>query len=459
MASRDSFAAFRHPGVLRFCVGRLFSAMAAVIMSVAVGWELYERTGSAFALGLTGLVELLPVLVLALPAGVAADRLPRRTLALAAHLALGLCALALAALAYFSGPVFLYYVVLFCVGVAIAFRNPSVSSMLPQLVPPKDFANANAWMSSIYEVASMAGPALGGMLIALGGSAAFAFAGTALAHLFFVGVLLTLPRRPAASAGQPSGKASGKGLDEMLAGLRFVARARVFLAAASLDLFAVMFGGAVALLPIFAKDILHVGPLGLGWLRAAPALGAFVMAVVQLRLPPWQRPGRVLLVVVLGFGLSTIGFGLSENFALSFAMLFLTGVFDNVSVVIRSTLEQTLTPDVMRGRVSAVHYVFIDLSNKLGSFESGTVAALFGAMFSVVSGGAVTLLVVGVVALAFPELARLAPLHTLKPLPVPGEDPGGDPGAGPGDDAAVPGDAAAAPAAPPLASEPPPPTP
>jgi MFS family permease len=427
MASRDSFAAFRHPGVLRFCLGRLFSAMAAVIMSVAVGWELYERTNSAFALGLTGLVELLPVLVLALPAGAAADRFPRRTLAICAHLVLSLCALSLAALAHYAGPVMLYYVVLFVLGVAIAFRNPSVSSMLPQLVPPRDFANANAWMSSIYEVASMAGPALGGMLIALGGSAAFAFAAAAVAHLFFVAVLFSLPRRPAAAAAG-AGKASAQGVDEMLAGLRFVARTRVFLAAISLDLFAVMFGGAVALLPIFARDILHVGPVGLGWLRAAPALGAFVMAVVQLRLAPWQRPGRVLLVVVLGFGLSTVGFGLSENFALSFVMLFLTGVFDNVSVVIRSTLEQTLTPDVMRGRVSAVHYVFIDLSNKLGSFESGTVAALFGAVFSVVSGGTLTLLVVAVVALAFPELARLAPLHTLAPLPAPGEEPAaGDP--------------------------------
>jgi MFS family permease len=423
MASRDSLAAFRHPGVLRFCLGRLFSSMAAVIMSVAVGWELYERTGSAFALGLTGLVELLPVLVLALPAGVAADRLPRRTLAIAAHLMLALCALALAALAYYAGPVALYYVVLFFVGVAIAFRNPSVSSMLPQLVPPRDFANANAWMSSIYEIASMAGPALGGLLIAASGSAAFAFAATTVAHLFFVAVLFTLPQLPAVSTGK-----AARGLDDMLAGLRFVARTRVFLAAISLDLFAMMFGGAIALLPMFAKDILHVGPVGLGWLRAAPSLGAFVMAVIQLRLPPWQRPGRVLLVVVVGFGLSTIGFGLSESFALSFAMLFLSGVFDNVSVVIRSTLEQTLTPDAMRGRVSAVHYVFIDLSNKLGAFESGSVAALFGAVFSVVSGGAVTLLVVALVALAFPELARLAPLHTLKALPASGGD--GDPRAG-----------------------------
>jgi MFS family permease len=416
MGKPDSFAALRHPGVLRFVLGRLFSGMGTTILSTAVGWQLYERTGSPFALGLVGLVQLLPVLVLALPAGVAADRIPRRKLAMAAHVVLGLCTLALAALTHFTGPVPLYYVVLFVVGVAVAFRSPSVGAMLPELVPPRDYGNANTWLSSTFELASMTGPALGGVLIALGGSATLAFLAATVAHFFFVGVLATLPRRPAAATGKT------QGLADMLAGLRFVGRTKVFLGAITLDLFAVLFGGAVALLPIFAKDILHVGPTGLGWLRAAPAIGAFLMAVVQLRLPPWQRPGRVLLVVVTGFGAVTIVFGLSTSFALSFAMLFLSGMFDNVSVVIRSTLEQTLTPDAMRGRVSAVHYVFIGMSNELGSFESGTVAALFGAVFSAVSGGVGTLLVVLVVALAFPQLRGLGPLHTLKPLPLPGDE-------------------------------------
>jgi MFS family permease len=428
MNQPDSYAALRHPGVTRFIVGRLFSSMASNILSVAVGWQLYERTGSAFALGMVGLVEVLPVLALALPAGIAADRLPRRKLAMAAHVALGLCALALAALTHLTGPVPLYYVVLFVVGVANAFRSPSVGTILPELVPPRDFANANTWASSTSELASMAGPALGGLLIALGETATPAFVAAATAHLFFVAVLSTLPRRPAAATGK------AQGLADMLAGLRFVARTRVFLGAITLDLFAVLFGGAVALLPIFAKDILHVGPTGLGWLRAAPAIGAFLMAVVQLRLGPWQRPGRVLLLTVTGFGLATIGFGLSTHFALSFAMLFLCGVFDNVSVVIRATLEQTLTPDAMRGRVSAIHYVFIGMSNQLGSFESGTVALFFGAVFSAVSGGVGTLLVVLLVALAFPQLRGLAPLHTLKPLPMPGDEPrdgdGDEPGNG-----------------------------
>jgi MFS family permease len=416
MSKPDSFAALRHPGVLRFVLGRLFSGMATTILSVSVGWQLYERTGSPFALGMVGLVELLPVLVLALPAGIAADRIPRRKLAMAAHVVLGACTLALAALTHFTGPVLLYYVVLFVVGVAVAFRSPSVGTMLPELVPPKDFANANTWTSSTFELASMAGPALGGLLIALGGSATLAFLAATVAHVFFFVVLATLPRRPAAATGK------AQALADMLVGLRFVGRTKVFLGAITLDLFAVLFGGAVALLPIFAKDILHVGPTGLGWLRAAPAIGAFLMAVVQLRMAPWKHPGRVLLLVVTGFGLATIGFGLSTSFALSFAMLFLCGVFDNVSVVIRATLEQTLTPDAMRGRVSAVHYVFIGMSNELGSFESGTVAALFGTVFSVVSGGVGTLLVVLLVALAFPQLRALGPLHTLKPMPLPADD-------------------------------------
>lgn len=406
----DSLAAFRHPGVPRFAAGRFLSAMAATSVSVAVGWQLYEQTGSAWALGFTGLVEVVPVLILALPAGVVADRLPRRTVAVAAHLALAACAAGLTALCLSAAPSWSYYPVLFVMGAAMAFRAPAVGSMLPQLVPARDFGNANAWFSSTFELAAMAGPAAAGALIALAGGAQLAFGFACLAHLGFVGVLLSLPKRPAAHAGTSSG------LADLLAGWRFVRTARVFLAAITLDLFAVLLGGATALLPIFAKDVLHVGPVGLGWLRAAPALGALLTALTQTRLPPWKRPGRVLLLTVAGFGLATIGFGLSRVAWLSFVMLFLTGVFDNVSVVIRSTLEQSLTPDVMRGRVSAVHHVFIGMSNELGSFESGATAALVGPVLSVVGGGVGTLLVVGAVALVFRELAALPPLHQVRPL-------------------------------------------
>lgn len=408
--SDDAVAAFRHPGVLRFAAGRFLAAMATTAVSVAVGWRLYDTTGSTLALGLVGLVEVIPVLGLALPAGIAADRYPRRRVAIAAHLTLACAAGAMLALSYFEGPTWAYYVALFVTGVGMAFRGPSVGAMLPQLVPARDFANANAWLSSTYELASISGPAVAGFLIAAVSDAWLAFGFATLSHLGFVGVLSSLPEFPAAHTGER------RGLTEVLAGWRFVKNTRVFLAAITLDLFAVLLGGAVALLPVYAKDILHVGPVGLGWLRAAPALGAMSMALLQTRLPPWKKPGVVLLFTVAGFGVATIVFGLSTSMWLSFVALFLTGVFDNVSVVIRSTLEQSLTPDAMRGRVSAIHYVFIGMSNELGSFESGATAALVGPMLSVVGGGVGTLVVVALVTLAFPQLRALPPLRELKPL-------------------------------------------
>jgi MFS family permease len=414
-ARRDALAAFRHPGVARFAVGRFLSAMATTSVSVAVGWQLYEKTGSTFALGLVGLVEVIPVVSLALPAGVAADRFPRRTVAIASHLTLAAAAAGLMALTLVGGPTWLNYVALFVSGVGMAFRGPSVGAMLPQLVPSKDFGNANAWFSSTYELASISGPAVAGFLIAAVSGAQLAFAFACLAHLGFVGVLLSLPKRPAAQTGKR------QGLQDLLAGWRFVSTTKVFLAAITLDLFAVLLGGAVALLPVYAKDVLHVGPVGLGWLRAAPALGALSTALLQTRLPPWKRPGVVLLITVTGFGAATIVFGLSTTMWLSFVSLFLTGVFDNVSVVIRSTLEQSLTPDSMRGRVSAIHYVFIGMSNELGSFESGATAAMFGPVLSVVGGGLGTLAVVAFVAIAFPQLRKLPPLHQLQPLEAPPE--------------------------------------
>lgn len=408
----DSTAAFRHPGVARFIIGRFFSALATTSVSVAVGWQLYEQTGSKLSLGLTGLVEVIPMVGFSLVAGAAADRFPRRSVAMVSHLTLALCAAALWGLAQVQGPVWGYYVVLFITGTAMAFRAPSVGSMLPQMVPARDFSSANAWLSSSYELASMVGPAIAGGLIALVLSSWVAFAFAVVAHLVFVGVLVSLRAYPAAMSGQR------QHWSDLLVGWKFVFGTKVFLAAITLDLFAVLFGGATALLPVFAKDVLHAGPVGLGWLRAAPAVGALVMAVLQTRLPPWKSPGRALLVSVVGFGVSTIIFGLSDSMVLSWCMLCLTGAFDNVSVVIRSTLEQSLTPDAMRGRVSAIHHVFIGMSNELGSFESGFTAELFGPIASVVGGGVGTLLVVLVVGWRYAELRRLAPLHTLRPIPA-----------------------------------------
>jgi MFS family permease len=410
-SGRDSLAAFRHPGVARFAVGRFLSAMATTAVSVAMGWLLYEKTGSALSLGLVGLVEIIPVVTLALPAGVASDRFPRRRVAMAAHLTLAACAVALMLLSKGGGSTGPIYLVLFITGVGMAFRGPSVGAMLPQLVPAKDFANANAWFSSSFELATISGPAIAGVLIAAVSGAQLVFVFACLAHLGFVIILASLPSRPAALTGQT------QGLQDLLAGWRFVSRTKVFLAAITLDLFAVLLGGAVALLPVYAKTILQVGPVELGWLRAAPGVGALVMALVQTRLPEWKKPGMVLLLTVTGFGLATITFGLSSVMWLSLISLFLTGVFDNISVVIRSTLEQSLTPDSMRGRVTAVHYVFVGMSNELGSFESGTTAELFGPLLSVVGGGVGTLVVVLSVAVLFPQLRALPPLSQLKVLP------------------------------------------
>jgi hypothetical protein len=287
---------------------------------------------------------------------------------------------------------------------------------MPQILQPEQLLNANAWLASSYQLASVSGPAIGGLLIALHGDATWAFLASAAGQLVFIAALLTMPPL------LPPPIAARRTTRDLFAGFGFIWKNPVFLAAIMLDLFAVLLGGAVALLPVFAKDILHVGPTGLGWLRAAPSVGALCMALLTTRLPPWRRPGLALLVTVAGFGLATIGFGLSKTLWLSLLCLFLTGVFDEVSVVIRLTLEQILTPNALRGRVSALHYVFIGLSNEFGTFESGATAALFGPVISVVGGGCGTLLVVGIVALFWPALARLPPLHTLKPCPNPSDD-------------------------------------
>ncbi|MEZ5284289.1 MAG: MFS transporter [Vicinamibacterales bacterium] len=293
-------------------------------------------------------------------------------------------------------------------GVGRAFGAPAVNTILPQLLPPATFANVNAWVASAVQLAAIMGPALGGLVIAVAGSSAAAFAVAAAAELSFVVLLAGVPKAPAARVA-----VSGEGL---FAGLSFVTRHPVFLAAITLDLFAVLFGGAVALLPIYAKDILQVGPAGLGWLRAAPAAGALTMALLTTRLPPWERPGRVLLAAVAGFGLATVGFGLSRHVGLSLACLFVVGVCDNISVVIRLTLEQVITPDALRGRVSAVKHLFVSMSNEIGAFESGATAALVGPVLSVAAGGLATFGVVGLVMWQWPALAGLGPLHTLRPI-------------------------------------------
>jgi MFS family permease len=407
--SADAYAALRHPFVRSFAIGRFAAIAGWQMINVAVGWQLYERTGDPWSLGLVGVVELTPVLFLMVMAGNAADRYPRRNIGIFAHTVLTLAAAGLALLSWLDGPTWAIYSLLFMVGTARAFASPSVNTILPQLLAPEEFANANAWLSSTFQLAAITGPAVGGLLISATGAATLPFALAAAGQLVFIVMLRTIPVRVPPPASQR------RSAQDVFAGFRFVRANPLFLSAITLDLFAVLFGGAVALLPMFAKDILHVGPAGLGWLRAAPGLGALSMALITTRIRPWQRPGIVLLWVVAGFGAAMIGFGLSRSFPLSLAFLFLTGVFDNVSVVIRLTLEQTITPDHLRGRVSAINYVFIGFSNEFGAFESGATAALFGPTLSVVGGGFATLMVVLMVRAAWPQLLRIGPLHTLAP--------------------------------------------
>ena len=405
----QQYNALRDRRVRAFILGRMLSGLGQQFITVAVGWELYERTHDPWALGLTGLFSAAPVFLLMIPAGNAADRYPRRNVAMLGYALFALAALGLTVISWMQAPVELVYVMLLAIGSARAFASPSVDSFLPQLVHRRQLANAQAWMASVGQLSTIGGPPLGGFLIAAFGVATWTYLVAAGSGVLFVALLTTMP-----SIAPPSTAAPRRARD-LFAGLGFIKRSQVFLAAMTLDLFAVLFGGAVALLPIYAKDVLDIGPTGLGTLRAAPAVGALLMALYMAYRPPWERPGRVLLIAVTGFGIATVGFGLSTNVYLSLAFLFLAGLTDSVSNVIRGTLEQMVTPDHLRGRVSAVEKVFVGFSNELGGFRSGAAAALWGPIFSVVSGGIGTLVVVAAVAAIWPALARIGPLHTLRP--------------------------------------------
>ncbi|MHC5542725.1 MFS transporter, partial [Singulisphaera rosea] len=286
-------------------------------------------------------------------------------------------------------------------------------SLLPEVIPTSLLSNAVTWNSSGMQVASVAGPALGGLVIAITGGAPLAYLLDACCSLVVVASILSVKTSDSPRLNEPVS------LESLLAGFRFVSRNELILATITLDLFAVLLGGATALLPIFARDILHIGPVGLGWLRAAPSIGAVAIALVIAHRPPLRSAGMALLWCVVGFGLATVVFGLSRNVILSFLMLALTGAFDNISVLVRSTLVQVLTPNSMRGRVSAVNAIFIGTSNELGGFESGMTARLFGPVASVVGGGIGTILVVFAVALIWPRIRHLDSLHDAKPMDEP----------------------------------------
>lgn len=408
----DPFAALRFRDFRLLMIGTFVTVIAEQMLNVALGWELYERTRSPLILGLVGLVQVLPVLALALIAGHTADRFDRKRIVVLTMLTIALCTLGLAVLSYSSGPLLFIYGCLLIIGVARAFQSPAVSSLTAQVVPAEYFSNAATWESSAWQASSIIGPALGGFLIAVQKQATGVYALVATLILA-VGLMLGLLRpRPVAPSEEELS------LDSLLAGARFIWNTKIILASITLDMFAVLLGGATALLPVFARDILLVGAEGLGWLRAAPAVGATLAGLSLAFLPPFRHAGRTLLLVVAGFGLATVVFGLSRSFALSLLMLALLGALDNISVVIRSTLLLTRTPDSMRGRVNAVHFVFIGISNELGAFESGVAAALFGTIGAVVGGGIGTILVVGAVALLWPEVRRLGRLNDFEEPPA-----------------------------------------
>src|SRR5436190_3741348 len=419
--THDPYAAFRFGDFSLFTAGNLLSITGRLMLAVAVEWEIYARTHSATALGLVGLVIAVPVVALSLPAGHLADRFSRKHIILVSQLFSGVTSAALAVVSWkhlsipaipllregnrvLTGiatiferhhPAFhfddasipLIYLLLFIGAVARTFSWAARSSFFPTLVSRDAFSNAVTWNNSVFQVGSVVGPAVSGLLVAYVG---FPFVYLLDAFCAFACFLLIFPIRRSSQRRDQSQVSTWKSL---MAGLRFVFSRKVILATITLDLFAVLLGGATALMPIFADQILHCGPVGLGWMRAMPAIGALATALIVAHLPPMKHAGKTLLWCVTGFGIATILFGLSKVFWLSLGVLFLIGAFDSVSVIIRGSIVQLVTPDEMRGRVSSVNNIFIGTSNEFGALESGLTAALFGPVISVVAGGIGTILV------------------------------------------------------------------
>ena len=393
-APLSSFHAF-----MRLWYSRLASTSANQMLMVAIGWQMYDLTGSAWDLGMIGLLQFLPALLLVLIAGHVVDRYHRARIVGLCMLAQTAIALLLAASAHqHSASRELLYVMSVLLGTVKAFQMPAQQALTPALVPPEVLPRALAFSSMGSQGAIVAGPALGGFIYVAGPQAVYAVCASlfALSGALVAGVRYAHVRPAARNIS----------VDTLLAGVRFVRHRPVVLGAISLDLFAVLLGGATALLPIFAKDILHTGPWGLGLLRAAPAVGAFALSLLLTRWSVTRHAGRVLLGAVAVYGVATLVFGMSSSFIVSFIALIVAGAGDMVSVVIRQSLVQLDTPDDMRGRVSAVNSVFIGASNQLGEFESGVTAALLGAVGSVVLGGIGTLLVAGLWFKLFPALAN-----------------------------------------------------
>jgi MFS family permease len=443
--SHDPYAALKIRNYRDYLAGSFFALLGRQAVTAVAIWQVYEWTHSSTALGLVGLVNVLPLLALSLPAGAIADRHDRRRLIAVGTAVIAVVNVALALLAFghasipyvaplrwangalqqlalifeqhtgmnpprFDQPALpLVYLLLLAHACARILIWPARSSITPLLVPNAALSNAITWNTSTFEIATVAGPALGGFLIAFVGIPAVYALGAGMELVFLLALgRVTYFQAPQRTAGNRTWK-------DVLAGAEFIWRKKVILGASSLDLFAVLLGGATALLPVYADQILHVGPIGFGWLRAAPSIGAFAMAMWIAHRPPLARPGLALLWSVVGFGAAIVVFGLSRWFWLSLVALFFTGAFDNISVVVRQSLVQLLTPDALRGRVTAVNQIFIGSSNEIGALRAGLMSAMIGPVAAVVWGGVGTVVVALAVARAVPPLRRLPALHTLRP--------------------------------------------
>ncbi len=406
MSRADPYAALRFPNFRRYIWGLFALTVSIHIQGTIVGWQVYDLTGDPLALGLIGLAEALPFMVSALWSGHVADRHDRRRVVLWSMGVLVACSLALLGIALLSNAptgwrVAGIYAVIVASGVARAFLHPARQALGSELIPRAIFPNAIAWRTTTWQASAVLGPALGGMLYAAGGAALAYLLDTIL---MLVGMWWLFRVRHTSPVRAP---VDGVMLESLLSGIRFVRSERRLFGAMTLDLFAVLFGGATALLPIFAKDILAVGPTGLGLLRAMPAVGAVLMSIALVRRPITRHVGRTMLVAITCYGLSMIGFALSGTLWLSCLLLAAAGCFDMIGVVVRSTLLTVVTPEHMLGRVSAVNSIFVGSSNEIGAFESGVTAKLLGTVNSVLVGGVATLGVVAWVGRAFPALRRM----------------------------------------------------
>lgn len=399
-------AAFAHRDFRLYQAARFATVVGGQMQSVAIGWQVYALTHDPLQLGWVGLAQFLPMVVLALITGHVADRFERRRVLVACFVSTALVSSAISALAFTRPSLPILYALLVLLGTVRAFFGPAASSLLPKVVPRSDFANAVAWNSTLWQIATVGGPALGGVLYGAFGPGVVYAATAGLALVSALAASKISVRDARAERSAPS-------FSTLIAGLRYVWQTKAILGAISLDLFAVLLGGSVALLPAIAKDTLHVGPWGLGVLRAGPAAGAALTALSLAYRPLRRRAGPVMLVAVAIFGAATVVLGLARTFGLALASLVTLGAADMVSVFVRQNLVQLGAPDSMRGRVAAVHLVFIGASNELGEFESGLTAAWLGVRPAVIGGGLGTLLVVAAYAVLFPALRSVDRLEAI----------------------------------------------